>query len=362
MENAEFYMKMALEQALSGKGFVSPNPMVGAVIVKNGKVLAKGYHHKYGSLHAERDAFANLTEDCAGADMYVTLEPCCHYGKQPPCTDAIIEHGIKRIFIGSKDPNPIVNGRGRAILQAAGIEVHEGILKEECDRINHIFFHYITKKIPYYVCKYAMTADGKIAAYTGDSKWISCEEARQRVHRMRGEYRGIMAGINTVLSDDPMLNCRTEGLKSPVRIICDSRLKIPVESKIVKTAKEYETIVATVSRDNEKIERLKKAGVQVIATSANNGQVNLRELSARLGEMKIDSILVEGGGELNFSVMKAGLCKRIFAFISPKILGGSMAKTPVEGVGIERVKDCLKLNLLSVQKTGDDVLLEYEVI
>ncbi|MCD8089669.1 MAG: dihydrofolate reductase family protein [Clostridiales bacterium] len=327
-------MKRALELAVLGRGFTSPNPMVGAVIVKDGRIISEGWHHRYGDLHAERDAFSRAEESCEGADMYVTLEPCCHYGKQPPCTEAIIEHKIKRVFIGSDDPNPLVNGKGMDILEI----------------------------MPYCVFKYAMTADGKIASYTGDSKWISCEKSRKLVHEMRGNYRGIMAGINTVLADDPMLNCRLEGRLSPVRIICDSGLKIPMESKIVKTAGEYETIIAAVSGSDEKAAALREKGAEVLFVNEKKGHIDLRDLFVKLGQRKIDSILIEGGGDINFSVLNEGLCSKLFVFVAPKILGGRSAKSPVGGEGIETADGCIKLGGPKISSVGSDILLEYEVI
>ena len=244
-------MKIAIEEAKKGMGYTSPNPMVGAVVVKDGKIISKDYHHKCGEFHAERNALLKC-DDASGADLYVTLEPCCHQGKTPPCTDIIIEKGIKRVFMGSSDPNPLVAGKGKEILEKNGIEVISGVMKEECDSLNEVFFHYITTKTPYVVMKYAMTADGKIATVTGASKWITGEEARNSVHYDRHRYSGIMAGIGTVLADDPMLNCRIPGGKDPVRIICDSSLRTPLESNIVKTAAEIPTIIATVIDDENR--------------------------------------------------------------------------------------------------------------
>ena len=220
------YMLQAIQLAKQGEGWTNPNPMVGAVIVKNGRIIGKGYHKKCGELHAERNAIASLTESAEGATIYVTLEPCCHYGKTPPCTEAIIEQKIKRVVIGSRDPNPKVSGKGIKMLQEAGIEVIEDFMREECDRLNPVFFHYITTKTPYVVMKYAMTLDGKIATKTGASKWITGEAARAEVQHMRHRYMGIMAGIGTVLADDPMLNVRVEGWKSPIRILLDSLLAL----------------------------------------------------------------------------------------------------------------------------------------
>ena len=235
------FMKRAVELAKKGAGQTNPNPLVGAVIVKDGRIIGEGYHERCGSLHAERNAFASLSESSEGAELYVTLEPCCHHGKTPPCTDAILEHKIARVIIGSRDPNPKVSGKGVSILRAAGVEVEEDFMREECDRLNPVFFHYITTNRPYVVMKYAATADGKIATRTGASKWITGEKARAKVQEMRWTYTGIMAGIGTVLADDPLLTVRVKGKQSPIRIICDSRLRIPEECNICKTAGEYTT-------------------------------------------------------------------------------------------------------------------------
>ena len=242
----ETYMRRAIELAKKGIGAVNPNPLVGAVIVKDGRIIGEGYHRRYGELHAERDAFAHLTEDAAGAEMYVTLEPCCHYGKQPPCVNAIIEHKISRVYVGSDDPNALVSGKGYQILRDAGIEVITHVLKEECDSLNPVFFHYIVNKTPYVVMKYAMTMDGKIATYSGKSKWITGEEARAHVMEQRNALTGIMVGSETVIKDDPSLTCRIEGGRNPVRIICDSRLRISMDSQIVRTASEVPTILAAI--------------------------------------------------------------------------------------------------------------------
>ena len=242
------YMLRAIQLAKKGEGWTNPNPMVGAVIVKDGKIIGEGYHKKYGELHAERNAIASLTESAEGAVIYVTLEPCCHHGKTPPCTEAIIEQKIRKVVIGSRDPNPKVAGKGVQMLREAGVTVVEDFMREECDQLNPVFFHYITTKTPYVVMKYAMTLDGKIATKTGASKWITGESARKEVQHMRHQYMGIMAGIGTVLADDPMLNVRVEGWKSPVRIVCDSKLRIPPGSQIVKSAEKYRTIVAMQNR------------------------------------------------------------------------------------------------------------------
>ena len=355
-------MRRAIELAQKGRGWVNPNPMVGAVIVKDGKIIGEGFHARYGELHAERNAIASLTESAEGATIYVTLEPCCHYGKTPPCTQAILEQKIARVVIGSRDPNPKVAGKGVKILRQAGVKVQEDFMKEECDKLNPVFFHYITKKTPYVVMKYAMTIDGKIATKTGDSRWITGEKAREAVHEMRHSYMGIMAGIGTVLADDPMLNVRLEGRKSPVRIICDSHLRIPKDSRIVRTAQKYKTIIACGvqgQEEKEKMEYLCKAGIQVISIPDNQGRVDLKRLMEYLGEQGIDSILLEGGAELNDNALRAGIVQEVKVFLGPKIFGGANAKSPVEGIGIESVGQAANMKLKDISKIGDDVLLEY---
>lgn len=364
------YMNRAIELAKRGEGWTNPNPMVGAVIVKDGRIIGEGYHARYGELHAERNAIASLTESAEGAAIYVTLEPCCHYGKTPPCTEAILEQKIARVVIGSRDPNPKVAGKGAAILRNAGLQVEEDFMREECDRLNPVFFHYITSKTPYMVMKYAMSADGKTATKTGASKWITGSRARMEVQNMRHRYMGIMTGIGTVLADDPMLNVRIEGKKSPVRIICDSRLSIPLDSRICKTAGEYRTIVAwgedlqenTENRERqEKLTKLAGLGVETVHCPDGQGRVDLRRLMEYLGSQGIDSILLEGGGTLNDAALRAGIVQKIMAFVAPKIFGGERSRTPVAGTGVELPSEAVGLRFLGVQQTGDDLMLEYEV-
>ena len=354
------YMRRAISLAERARGWTSPNPLVGAVIVKDGRIIGEGYHKKYGELHAERNAIASLTESAEGATIYVTLEPCCHYGKTPPCTEAIIENRIARVVIGSRDPNPKVAGKGAKQLREAGIAVEEDFLREECDRLNPVFFHYITTKTPYVILKYAMTADGKIATKTGASKWITGDKARELVQHMRHNYRGIMVGIGTVLADDPMLNVRFEGGRSPVRIICDSRLRIPEDCAISKSAHEYETIVACASAEPDKRKRLEMLGIQVIELPDADGRVDLCALMRVLGEKSIDSILLEGGGTLNDSMLRLGLVHEVKAFVAPKLFGGAGAKTPVGGSGIEWPDQAVRLSLERVTTVGEDLLIEYK--
>ena len=363
----EQFMKRAIELAKQGAGWTAPNPLVGAVVVKNGRVIGEGYHRKYGELHAERNALAACTEDPAGATLYVTLEPCCHYGKTPPCTEIIIEKKIAKVVIGSRDPNPKVAGKGARILREHGIEVVEDYMREACDVLNPVFFHYITTKTPYVVLKFAMTLDGKIATRTGASKWITGEAARNHVHQLRGRYAGILAGIGTVLADDPMLNCRIDGAHQPLRIILDSHLRIPMGSRLVRSAKEYPLLIVCneSTRDREegasRIQKLEEAGAKVWNLPEKNGHPDLNVLMQRLGEEKIDSVLVEGGGTVNEAALKAHIVHHVYAYIAPKIFGGEDAKTPVEGSGIRLPQECAKLRLAKITVLLNDMLLEYDV-
>lgn len=363
----EQFMKRAIELAKQGVGWTAPNPLVGAVVVKNGRVIGEGYHRKYGELHAERNALAACTEDPAGATLYVTLEPCCHYGKTPPCTEIIIEKKIAKVVIGSRDPNPKVAGKGARILREHGINVVEDYMREACDALNPVFFHYITTKTPYVVLKFAMTLDGKIATRTGASKWITGEAARNHVHQLRGRYAGILAGIGTVLADDPMLNCRIDGAHQPLRIILDSHLRIPMGSRLVRSAKEYPLLIVCneSTRDREegtnRIQKLEEAGAKVWTLPEKNGHPDLNVLMQRLGEEKTDSVLIEGGGTVNEAVLKAHIVHHVYAYIAPKIFGGEDAKTPVEGSGIRLPQECAKLRLAKITVLLNDMLLEYDV-
>ncbi len=350
------YMKRALELAKIGMGYTSPNPMVGCVVVRDGKIITEGYHERYGEFHAERNALTRCSEDLTGAEMYVTLEPCCHEGKTPPCTDIILERKIGKVYVGSLDPNPKVAGKGIRILQEHGVEVETGVLEEECLALNEVFFHYITTGMPYVVMKYAMTLDGKIAAYTGDSKWVTGETARHHVHELRRRYRAILVGIGTVLADDPMLNCRIAENVNPVRVVCDSGLQIPLSSQLVKTAGQIPTVVAYVKGDAEKKEALLQAGVELICIE-NQGSVDFAGLMKELGRRKIDSVLVEGGGEIHGTVLKSGLVQKLYCYIAPKLIGGRDAGSPIAGDGFSKMKDALPVTDIEIQHLGEDICI-----
>lgn len=358
--NDEFYMAKALKLAERGIGKTSPNPMVGALIVKNNKIIAEGWHHAYGELHAERDALKNCKDDTKEATMYVTLEPCCHHGKQPPCVEAIVEAGITRVVIGSKDPNPLVAGKGVEYLRQHNIQVTEEVLMDECDELNEIFLHYIKNKQPYVVMKYAMTMDGKIASFTGNSKWVSSEESRIHVQSLRNKYRAIMVGVGTVLADDPMLNCRVIGGRNPIRIVCDSNLQTSLQSKLVITAKEIPTVIACCKKEGH--EEYEKAGCHVFYCKGKDGKVDLNFLIKKLGESGIDSILIEGGGTLNWSMLQQRLVNKVYCYIAPKLIGGSFAKTPIEGQGFSKMEEAIKLVQPKMCMIGEDILLESRIV
>ncbi len=392
------YMRRAIELAKKGGGFVHPNPLVGCVVVKNDEIIAEGYHEKYGGFHAERNALTYCKTDTKDALLYVTLEPCCHYGKTPPCTEIIIEKGIKKVFVGILDPNTLVAGKGVKILQEAGIDVEVGICESEIRELNRVFLKYITTKRPYVIMKTAMTLDGKIAAHTGDSKWITNDESRKTVHKLRSELSGVVVGIGTVLADDPMLNCRLEGdYHQPVRIVIDSHLMIPVDSQLVTTTKEYKTIIACChfdrsgaeqsevekSSDNvntlndyakqrfpvcrqslemtEKVRILELLGCEIIECQSNNGHVDINDLMTQLGAQGIDSLLLEGGGTLNAAFLEAGCVDEVWAFVAPKIIGGKDAKSPVSGRGIDRMCDAIKLQDIDIHSVNGDILIKGKI-
>lgn len=361
MTDAE-YMSRAISLAKLGEGKAEPNPLVGAVIVKNGSIIGEGWHQRYGEKHAERNALCNCSCSPYGATIYITLEPCCHTGHQPPCTEAIIESRIKRVVIGSNDPNPLVWGKSAEILREHGIEVCYGVMKKECDALNDIFFHYITNKTPYIAMKYAMTLDGKIATHTGASQWITGEAARKSVHTLRNRYPAIMAGVGTVLADDPMLNCRIEGGRNPIRIICDTHLRTPLDSKIVKTADKIRTVIACSKTATQNCEQLQRAGCELLRLPCGDDyRIDFKALIKELGEMKISGILLEGGATLNSAALKARAVNKIYCYTAPKIFGGAKAKSPIGGEGVDVPDEAYTLQNIKVMQIEQDILIEGEV-
>ncbi|NLV86449.1 MAG: bifunctional diaminohydroxyphosphoribosylaminopyrimidine deaminase/5-amino-6-(5-phosphoribosylamino)uracil reductase RibD [Clostridiales bacterium] len=355
------YMRLAAQLARQGYGWVNPNPVVGAVIVKNGKIIGQGYHKKYGEPHAERNALANCQTSASGATLYVTLEPCCHYGRTPPCSEVIIESGISRVVVGSSDYNPLVFGEGIALLRSHGIKVIEGVLKDECDKLNESFFHYIQNKTPYVVMKYAMTMDGKIATHSGNSQWITGEKARRRVHEDRHRYSAIMVGVGTILADNPLLTCRLENSRNPLRIICDTNLRTPLQAKTVTTTYASATLIATAVTDTNRHQPYLDAGCEVLVIPKKEDHIDLNSLMEKLGEKQIDSLLLEGGGTLNCSALQSGIVNKVQAYIAPKLFGGS-GKTPVEGLGVNHPDRAFLLSKPVMTQVGEDILLESEVI
>ncbi|MCH4895586.1 bifunctional diaminohydroxyphosphoribosylaminopyrimidine deaminase/5-amino-6-(5-phosphoribosylamino)uracil reductase RibD [Marinilabiliaceae bacterium JC040] len=361
------FMRQAMNLAARGKGGVNPNPLVGAIIVKNDQIVAQGWHKHYGESHAEVNAFKDADEnniDVKGATMYVTLEPCSHYGKTPPCAVAIIERKISRVVIGQMDPNPIVGGRGIAMLKDAGIEVVCGVLEDELKYQNRIFLNYVQHKTPWVIMKTASTLDGKISTYSGDSRWVTDEPARKYVHELRNELQAIMVGVDTVIYDNPELTCRIdcEGRRNPIRIVVDSTCRIPLDSKILDTS-EARTIIATTNKANqENIELLKQKGVEVILTKHSDGKVSLGDLMQRLGYLGIDGVLLEGGGTLNFSALEEGVVDEVMSFVAPKIIGGNGSMTSVAGKGINLMKDAINLSEIKVETIGNDILIRGLII
>jgi len=344
-------------------GRTSPNPMVGAVVVKGTTIVGRGYHHRAGEAHAEVLALRQAGEKARGATLYLNLEPCDHFGRTPPCTRAILEAGIKRIIAGMKDPNPLVSGRGIRRLKRAGIKVEVGVLGEECRELNAPFCKYIETRTPLVTLKAAISLDGKMATKSGDSRWISSEVSRAYVHRLRSTVDAVMVGIGTVLKDDPLLNVRLPGVKNvnhPLRVIVDSRLRIPLRSQVVKTAKKYRTLVATTrSASISRIERLKKAGLEVIIVKSDaSGRVDLRALMSELGRREILSILLEGGATLNASALREKVADRILIFMAPKIIGGEEAPGMIGGDGAARIRDAAPLKRLKIKRIGPDIRIE----
>jgi len=336
MEKDEVYMRRALKLAGARRGLTNPNPTVGAVVVKRGKIVGSGCHKKCGLPHAEVNALVSAGDKAKGADLYVTLEPCCHFGRTPPCTDAIIRAGIKRIVIAMKDPNPINNGKGSAKLRSAGIKLITGVLAEEAEALNRPYIKFIKNKIPYVTLKMAQSLDGKIATRTGESKWITSEASRRYVDALRGRVDAVMVGSNTILKDDPSLTCKIPGAKQPLRIVAGGKSGIPRSAKILS--------------DN--------GSSEVLIVRGSGGRVDLQKLLKKLGDSGVAHILVEGGGELAASFIKERLVDQYLFFVAPKIIGGRDAIASVEGDGIKYLRDAVRLKNMSVNKIGEDLLIE----
>lgn len=354
----EKYMRLAMQLAGNAIGRTSPNPLVGAVIVKDNRVVGCGWHRKAGTPHAEVHALNQAGELAQGADVYVTLEPCAHYGKTPPCAKALVEAKVKNVYGGLLDVNPKVAGKGFKILENAGIHVEYGFLQDELRKQNEVFFKWIEHKKPFIVLKAAMTLDGKIATATGQSKWITNETSRAYGYKLRDIYDGIMVGINTVIEDNPMLTARVDGGKNPIRIVVDSSLKIDINANVVQD-KSAKTIIATTDKANkDKILKLQAQDVDVIVVDKDeNDKVDIEKLLDILGQQNICSILVEGGATLSGSFVAKKLVDKVYFFIAPKIIGGKEAKTPVAGTGILNLQEALALKDIQIEKLEEDILI-----
>jgi diaminohydroxyphosphoribosylaminopyrimidine deaminase/5-amino-6-(5-phosphoribosylamino)uracil reductase len=360
----EEYMARALELAEKGRGFTSPNPMVGAVVVKDGRVVAEGYHQRFGEAHAEVNALRQAGETARGATLYVTLEPCCHFGKTPPCTRAVIEAGVTKVVMAMEDPHPLVAGKGRAELERAGILVESGLLEGRARRLNEWFSKYATTGMPFFTAKAAMTLDGKIATRTGHSRWITGEAAREYVHWLRGGVDAVMVGSRTVEADDPMLTTRLrrgaiENGRDAVRVIVDGDARSSPDRKVFSLKSSAPTLVAVkTTAAAERKRALRDAGADVIEIGPRGDKVDLVQLAQILGKRNIASVLIEGGGGLLAAALEAGIIDKVLFFVAPKIIGGKDAPTPVEGLGVERMDEALRLENVSTRQFGDDILIE----
>lgn len=356
------YIEEAIQLARQGAGKVHPNPLVGAVLVKDGRIIGRGYHQYWGGAHAEKYALENATESPEGATLYVTLEPCNHHGKTPPCSDLIIRNRIQRVVIGTPDPNPSVEGGGAAKLTGAGIKVdwiEDGPITDTLYRMNERFFHWVTTGKPFVTVKMAMTLDGKIATRTGNSKWVTGPESRKEVQRLRHLHPAIMAGSRTVALDNPELTDRSgEQRHQPLlRIVAGPVQNIPETHQIFNTGTAPTLLAATPGDDSSRLGRLREKGVEVWLSDSSDGKIDLARLMDFLGDRKIDALLVEGGGELVASLVEANLVNRFVFFVAPKIAGGRDAVTPVEGMGISRMEEALNLEFHEIKQTGSDLMV-----
>lgn len=357
----EFYMKRALKLAGKGEGRVSPNPMVGAVIVKEDRIIGEGYHKEFGKAHAEINAINNVSGIIEGATFFVTMEPCSHYGKTPPCVDRIIEVRPSKVVIGTADPNPLVSGKGIEILKRHGIKTEVGILEEECRKLNETFFKFIRTRTPFITLKFAQTIDGRIATSTGHSKWISSEPSLKFAHRLRNIHDGVMVGAGTILKDDPELTVRYVRGKNPLRIVVDSTLRIEANARVLKNQEKAKTIIVTTPLCNkEKLSQLTGAGIEIlIINNDNKKRVDLKELLIELGKKEISSVLVEGGSEIITSFLKEKIADRLVIIIAPKIMGTG---TPAVGdLGIKRMDDLIKLSSRKVFRKGNDIIIDARI-
>lgn len=351
-------MKRAIKLAKRAVGRTSPNPLVGAVVVKDGRIISQGYHRRAGMPHAEIEALKAAGERAMGADLYVNLEPCNHFGRTPPCTQAIIEAGLSRVFIGMPDPNPNVKGGGIEYLKAHGIKVEVGILEDECRRLNEVFIKYVTSGMPFIILKLAASLDGKIALANGESKWITNEKSRKFVHRLRNRVDAVLVGIGTVLKDDPRLTARLLGAKNPIRIVLDTYLRIPLSAKVLNPDLPSRTIIATgLEVPKNKIKQIEQKGTQVIPIGLKDHVIDLKELLLKLGKQEITSILIEGGSSVATSFLKEKLVDKFYFFYAPKIIGGHYSIPMIGGRDINSMGQIIHLKDINIRRFGEDTLI-----
>lgn len=359
MNRDEYYMKRALSLAKRGLGSTNPNPMVGALLVKNNRILSQGYHRRAGQPHAEIEAIKRARRDAKGSTLYVNLEPCTHFGKTPPCIEKIISEGIKKVVIGMRDPNPVNNGKGIKRLQRAGIDVRSGILKRESEALNRIFKTYITKNRPYVTVKIAQSLDGKIATSSGHSKWITNRESRQFVHRLRSRVDAVLVGVKTIIKDDPLLNARIKDAKrQPIRIVLDSGLNIPKDSRVIKERSSKLIVATTENVPPKRARELQKRDIDIIPFKQKRRRVDLKHLLRYLAHIGISHVLVEGGGTVIADFLQNKLVDEMLIFISPKVIGGRDAVTSVEGDGVRLINQAVKLKDIELEKFGEDILIK----
>lgn len=352
------WMRRALELAARGRGAVEPNPLVGAVVVRDGACVGEGWHQRYGGPHAEVNAFAAAGEAARDATLYVTLEPCCHHGKTPPCTDAVLAAGVRRVVAAMRDPFPAVSGEGLALLQRAGVEVEAGVSEADARMLNAPYLKLLATGRPYVHAKWAMTLDGKIATRSGDSKWISNAASRQIAHAIRGRMDGIIVGIGTALADDPLLTARPPGPRVACRVVLDSRARLPIDANLVRTAHEVPTLVVTgASAPSSHRQALRERGCELLELAVESGRRQATALLDELGRRRFTNVLVEGGGGVLGSFVDARAIDEVHVFVAPRLVGGSDARSPVLGRGVERLADALSLSRLEVQTVEGDVYL-----
>lgn len=361
MDKNRYFMQRALELASKAAGRTSPNPLVGAVVVKDGEIVGEGYHRRAGEPHAGVVALAAAGENSRNATLYVTLEPCNHYGKTPPCTEAVIKAGISTVYVAALDPNPLVSGRGIARLREAGIHVNVGLMEKEARELNRFFVKFITRGLPYVALKTAMTLDGKIATRTGNSRWITNERSREYVHQLRNTYDAVLVGIGTVLADDPLLSTRLPqaDTRDPVRLIIDARLDMPIDSRILQTAGRQETIVYCLNgADSLRIRQYQDLGAEVVVLKGSSGRVPLEEVFRDVAQRGLVSVLMEAGSRVNAYALEKRLVDKVYWFIAPRICGGEQALSPVGGRGIELMSEAIKLHNVTVRSFDGDLLVE----